>query len=80
MDYTWDKEDDEKKKKKKKKVMGPDELYPRILKDVFTQSRFNEAPLLDRSALRMNDISVSTEGVIKPLKGLNPSKAMGPDE
>ena len=44
--------------------------------DVFTQSRFNEAPLLDRSAPRINDISVSTEGVTKLLKGLNPSKAM----
>ena len=28
----------------------------------------------------MNDIVVSTEGVTKFLKGLNPSKAMGPDE
>ena len=42
--------------------------------------RFNEAPLLDRSAPRMNDISVSTDGVTKLLKGLIPSKAMGPDE
>ena len=48
--------------------------------DVFTQSRFNEAPLLDRSAPRMNGIAVSTEGVTILLKGLNPSKAMGPDE
>ena len=39
--------------------------------DVFTQSRFNEAPLLDRSAPRMNDITVSTEGF---------TKAMSPDE
>ena len=31
--------------------------------DVFIQSRFNEVPLLDRSAPRMNDIAVSTEGV-----------------
>ena len=46
----------------------------------FAQSRFNEVPLLDRSATRMNDIVVSTEGVTKLLKGLNPSKAMGPDE
>ena len=30
--------------------------------DVFIKSRFNEAPLLDRSAPRMNDISVSTDG------------------
>ena len=28
----------------------------------------------------MNDIAVSKEGVIKLLKGLNPSKALGPDE
>ena len=48
--------------------------------DVFTQSRFNEAPLLDRSAQQMNDISVSTEGITKLLNSLNPSKAMSPDE
>ena len=29
---------------------------------------------------RMNDISVSTDEVTKLLKGLNPSKAIGPDE
>ena len=28
----------------------------------------------------MNDIAVSKNGVIKLLKGLNPSKALGPDE
>ena len=28
----------------------------------------------------MNDIAVSKDGVIKLLKGLNPSKALGPDE
>ena len=28
----------------------------------------------------MNDIVVSKDGVIKLLKGLNPSKALGPDE
>ena len=37
-------------------------------------------PLLGRSAPQMNDIFVSTEGVAKLLKGLNPSKAMGSDE
>ena len=37
-------------------------------------------PLLDRSAPFMNDIVVSKDGVIKLLKGLNPSKALGPDE
>ena len=48
--------------------------------DVFVQSRFNEVLELGRSATRMNDIIVSTEGVTKLLKGLNPSKAMSPDE
>ena len=33
-----------------------------------------------RSVTRKNDIVVSTEGVTELLKGLNPSKAMGPDE
>ena len=42
--------------------------------DVFTQSRFNEAPLIDRSARHMNGIAVSTDGVTKILK------AIGPDE
>ena len=28
----------------------------------------------------MNDIAVSKDGVIKLLKGLNPAKALGPDE
>ena len=37
-------------------------------------------PLLDMSAPFMNDIAVSKDGVIKLLKGLNPSKASGPDE
>ena len=37
-------------------------------------------PLLDRSAPFLNDIAVSKDGVIKLLKGLNPSKALGPDE
>ena len=48
--------------------------------DVFTQSRSNKAPLFGRSAPRMNDIVVSSEGVTKLLKCLNPSTAMGPDE
>ena len=28
----------------------------------------------------MSDIHISNEGVIKMMKGLNPSKALGPDE
>ena len=39
-----------------------------------------QVPLLDRYAPFMNDIAVSKDGVIKLLKGLNPSKALGPDE
>ena len=35
---------------------------------------------MDRSAPFMNDIAVSKYGVIKFLQGLNPSKALGPDE
>ena len=35
---------------------------------------------MDRSAPFMNDIVVSKDGVIKLLKGLNPSKALGSDE
>ena len=37
-------------------------------------------PLMDRSAPFMHDIVVTKEGVTKLLKGLNPSKALGPDE
>ena len=33
-----------------------------------------------RSALPMSDIRVSNESVIKMMKGLNPSKTLGPDE
>ena len=35
---------------------------------------------MDRSAPFMNDIVISKDGVIKLLKGLNPSKALGPEE
>ena len=48
--------------------------------DVFTKSEFKEVPLLDRSAPFMEEIVVTKEGVTKLLKGLNPSKALGPDE
>ena len=36
--------------------------------------------LLDRSAPFMDDLIVSKDGVTKLLNGLNPSKALGPDE
>ena len=48
--------------------------------DVFNKNEHTQVPLLDRSAPFMNDIAVSNDGVIKLLKGLNPSKALGPDE
>ena len=48
--------------------------------DVFTISEYSQVPLLDRSAPFMEDIVVTKEGVTKLLKGLNPSKALGPDE
>ena len=47
---------------------------------MFTKSEYSEVPLLDRSAPFMEDIVVSKEGVTKFLKGLNPSKALGPVE
>ena len=48
--------------------------------DVFTKSEYSQVPLVDRSAPFMEDIVVTKEGVTKLLKGLNPSKALGPDE
>ena len=48
--------------------------------DAFNKNEQTQVPLLDRSAPFMNDIAVSKDGVIKLLKGLNPSKALGPDE
>ena len=48
--------------------------------DVFNKNEYTQVPLLDRSAHFRNVIAVSKDGVIKLLKGLNPSKALGPDE
>ena len=48
--------------------------------DVFNKNEHTQVPLLDRSAPFINDSAVSKDGVIKLLKGLNPSKALGPDE
>ena len=47
---------------------------------VFTKKVHTQVPLLDRSAPFMDEIVVTKEGVTKLLKGLNPSKALGPDE
>ena len=48
--------------------------------DVFTKTEHSQVPLLNRKAPFMEDIVISKEGVIKLLKGLNPSKDLGPDE
>ena len=48
--------------------------------DVFTKTEHSQVPLLNRKAPFMEDIVVSKEGVTKLLKGLNPSKALDPDE
>ena len=48
--------------------------------DVFTKTEHNQVPLLDRSVPFMEEIVVTKEGVTKLIKGLNPSKALGPDE
>ena len=48
--------------------------------DVFAKTEHNQVPLLDRSASTMEESIVTREGVTKPLKGLNPSKALRPDE
>ena len=48
--------------------------------DVFNKNEHTQVPLQDRSAPFMNDIVISKDGVIKLLKGLNPSKALGSDE
>ena len=48
--------------------------------DVFFKTSGNEVPLLEKSAPPMSDIHISNEGVIKMMKGLNSSKALGPDE
>ena len=48
--------------------------------DVFNKNEHTQVPLLDRSVPFNNDIAVSKDEGIKLLKGLNPSKALGPDE
>ena len=47
---------------------------------MFIKSEYSQVPLLDRSAPFMKDIVVTKEGVTKLFKGLNPFKALGPDE
>ena len=45
---------------------------------MFSKNEHTQVPRLDRSTPFMNDIAVSKGGVIKLLKGLNPSKALEP--
>ena len=47
---------------------------------MFNKSEHTQVPLPNRSAPFMEEIHVSAKGVTKLLKGLNPSKALGPDE
>ena len=47
---------------------------------VFTKIEHSQVPLMDRSVPFMEDIVVTKEEVTKLLKGLNSSKALGPDE
>ena len=48
--------------------------------DVFSKNEYTQVPLLDRFAPFMDDIVISKDGVTKPLKGLNPSRALRPGE
>ena len=48
--------------------------------DVFNKNEHTQVPHLDRSAPFMDDIVVSKDELIKLLKSLNLSKALGPDE
>ena len=60
--------------------LGKAEEFNSQFTDVYNKNEHAQVPLLDRSAPFMNDIVVSKDGVIKLFKGLNPSKALGPDE
>ena len=59
---------------------GKASLFNGQFTDVFTKPEYSQVPLLDRSAHFIEGIGVTKEGVTKLLKGLNPSKALGPDE
>ena len=48
--------------------------------DVFNKNERSQVPLPNRPAPFMKAIVVSAVGITKPLKGLNPSKALGSDE
>ena len=48
--------------------------------NVFTETEHSQVPLLDRPAPFMEAIVSTKEGVTKLRKGLNHSKALGPNE
>ena len=50
------------------------------LNEAFNKTEYNEVPSTRKLAPFLDSIVVPTEGVIKLLKGLNPSKALEPDE
>ena len=47
---------------------------------MFNKNEHSQVALLDRLAPFMEEIVVSKDGVTKLSKGVNPSKALGPDE
>ena len=51
-----------------------------ISQKVATKSEYSQVPLLGRSTPFMEDIVITKEVVTRLLKGLTPSKALGPDE
>ena len=69
------------KRKNEKRVAQSDlkkaEEFSGQFTDVFNKNEHTQVPHLDRFAPFMNDIAVSKDRVIKLLKGLNPSKALG---
>ena len=66
----------------KKDVQGIPPLQKRNGSGVaqLESEKYSQVPLLDRSAPFMEDIVATKQGVTKLLKGLNPPKALGPDE
>ena len=54
------------------------EKFNGLFTDMFNKNEHTPGPA--PGSPFMNDIAVSKDGVIKLLKGLNPSKALGPDE
>ena len=70
-------------KRKNNNLAQTDEAKAEALNEqfsgVFTKFDETSVPLLGTQFPKMGDINVSEAGIIKLLKGLNPSKASGPD-